>query len=414
MKPISIALGLVLAATATLSVPAAAQSTAPAAAAQEHTNPKLKPSKGAIKAIIDLQNAVNANDTANIPAKLAAAQAVAKTPEDRYFIAGSQYKAAVAAKNDAAKAAALEALIATGKTTPKETIGLYADLANTYTALKQSDRAAAALQHLLALDPNTAEAVMVLANSLKAEGKAPQAVAELQKQIAARKASGTKADESLYKMAVQMAYDAKLPSAMPIAREWVTAYPSPSNWANTFAIFQNVAALDESGLLDLLRLKRAAGALTSASDYHKYAYLAATKGFPGEAKAVLDEGVAAGKIDRTKSPFKEAFADVTPKAAADKAALAGAEAAGTKAAKAQTALANGDLLAGAGEYAKAATVYRAALGKSGADANTINLHLGAALAQQGDKAGATAALNAVTGSQAELAKLWLAYLATHA
>jgi hypothetical protein len=32
------------------------------------------------------------------------------------------------------------------------------------------------------------------------------------------------------------------------------------------------------------------------------------------------------------------------------------------------------------------------------------------LAQSGDKAGATAALNAVTGSRAEIAKYWLAYL----
>ena len=34
-----------------------------------------------------------------------------------------------------------------------------------------------------------------------------------------------------------------------------------------------------------------------------------------------------------------------------------------------------------------------------------------ALARAGDKAGATAALNAVGGSQAEIAKLWLTYLA---
>src|SRR5215218_1442864 len=45
----------------------------------------IKPSKGAYKAIIELQNAVNANDTANIPAKLAGAQAVATTKEDKYL-----------------------------------------------------------------------------------------------------------------------------------------------------------------------------------------------------------------------------------------------------------------------------------------------------------------------------------------
>ena len=39
-----------------------------------------------------------------------------------------------------------------------------------------------------------------------------------------------------------------------------------------------------------------------------------------------------------------------------------------------------------------------------------NLHIGMALARAGDKAGATAALNAVTGPRAEIAKFWLAYL----
>jgi hypothetical protein len=42
----------------------------------------------------------------------------------------------------------------------------------------------------------------------------------------------------------------------------------------------------------------------------------------------------------------------------------------------------------------------------------VNLHLGMALARAGDKAGATAALNAVTGARADIAKYWLAYVST--
>lgn len=424
MKLNSIALGMALAAGAGLSTPAAAQygATAPQQqpiAAKPSAQPpaaekEMKPSKGALKALIELQNAVKANDVANIPAKLAAAQAAAKTPEDRYFIAGSQYKIAVAAKDNVAKAAALEALIASGMANPTETIGLYADLANTYTANKQPDRATAALEKLVTLDPNNNEAIIVLANTLKSQGHAPEAVAELRKHIASQKAAGVKVDESLYELAVQYAYDAKMPTAMEIASDWVAAYPSPKNWQNTFAIYHNLANLDEAGLLDLLRLKRAEGALADESDYHKYAYLASVKGFSGEAKAVLDEGFAAGKIDRNSAVFKESLPALTAKAAADKASLAGAVAAGKSASTARAATSNADLLAGAGRFAEAAEVYRAALGKSGADANMINLHLGAALAQQGDKAGAAAALKAVTGPEAPVAKLWLTYIATHA
>ena len=54
-------------------------------------------------------------------------------------------------------------------------------------------------------------------------------------------------------------------------------------------------------------------------------------------------------------------------------------------------------------------MYRQALAK-GADKNVANLRLGEALARSGDKAGATAAFNAVTGPQAEVAKFWLVYV----
>jgi hypothetical protein len=47
------------------------------------------------------------------------------------------------------------------------------------------------------------------------------------------------------------------------------------------------------------------------------------------------------------------------------------------------------------------------------DVNVANLHLGMALARSGDKAGATAAFNAVTGQRADIAKYWLLYVNSH-
>ena len=95
MKPITTtALALVAAASAT---PAAAQyGMAPApsnsqsisAAPKEEPAKaqKLNPSKKALPALLELQTAVNKNDFASVPAKVAAAQAVATTKEDRYMI----------------------------------------------------------------------------------------------------------------------------------------------------------------------------------------------------------------------------------------------------------------------------------------------------------------------------------------
>jgi hypothetical protein len=69
----------------------------------------------------------------------------------------------------------------------------------------------------------------------------------------------------------------------------------------------------------------------------------------------------------------------------------------------------GDRFYGLGQHAKAVELYKQARAK-GADANLINLRVGIALAAAGDKAGATAALNAVGGQRADIAKFWLLYL----
>jgi TolA-binding protein len=68
----------------------------------------------------------------------------------------------------------------------------------------------------------------------------------------------------------------------------------------------------------------------------------------------------------------------------------------------------GDAYYGAGNYAKAAEMYRQAAEKGG-DANVANLRLGEALAMAGDKAGATAALSKVGGSLSQIAKFWAVY-----
>src|SRR6476620_9278489 len=84
------------------------------AQAQPVDDGKVHPSGKALKPIVELQKAVNANDTANISAKLAAAQAAASTKDDRYIIAQLQLKAAYAANDDAALANAVDALAASG------------------------------------------------------------------------------------------------------------------------------------------------------------------------------------------------------------------------------------------------------------------------------------------------------------
>ena len=156
---------------------------------------------------------------------------------------------------------------------------------------------------------------------------------------------------------------------------------------------------------------QATGALTTAGDYALFAEAAADQMNFNEAQAVIDAGIAAKLVDPSSAavPRHRERPEGKPKATA-----ADLEAAVKMSPSAINLLRIGDRYYGMGNYAKAAETYRDVLAKPGADKDLANLHLGMALARAGDKAGATAALKAVAGAQADIAKFWLVYVQQHA
>jgi tetratricopeptide (TPR) repeat protein len=422
MKPISsTAIALVFALSA---APAAAQSGSynPPGQAQQSAiqqreqeqqeakpaanQPKINVSAKASKAISELQKAVLANDTANIPAKLAAAQAAAQTKDDRYVVGQLQLKAALAAKDNAQAAAAVDAIAASGYLDAAKSAELYTAVGVQFYNAKQFPQAAASFQKASSLTPQSAEPYKMLAEALNSQGQRAEGAAALMKALQLSTASGQKPDENLYKRAVGMAYEAKSPTAVDLARQWVAAYPTADSWHNAIAIYRNLDAPDPSTAVDILRLARATNSMQGTGDYHIYAFETANQANYGEAKAVIDEGIASGKIKASDPVIQEVQGVLKGKNAPTAAELAAAE----KGAAVPTAFIKvGDRYYGAKNFQKAADLYRQGLAK-GADANLANLRIGEALAQAGDKAGATAALSKVSGPMAEIAKFWLLYV----
>jgi tetratricopeptide (TPR) repeat protein len=420
MKLTPIALGLVFGSAAAIA-PAAAQyaspppAKAPAAAAEAAEAAKQpKVSKDAVKEIQALQTAVNAKDQAAVAAALPAAQAKAKTADDKYVVGQLQLKAAVDANDNSAMIAGLQAVLNSGYLTSADTVGLYMNLGKLQYNAKQFDPAAAAFEQVLRADPNNLDATVMLAETRNGQGRTAEAVAMIQKAIAAKNATGQKAEESWYKRAVALAYNAKLPLAVEASRQWVAAYPSAKSWRDTIRIYETTGSPADSSMLDAMRLARVTGALTSENDYFRLANTLVTKGYAGEAKAVLEQGFAAKSIDKAKPTFSQLYAVATSKSQGDRESLDGQAKTALATAAGRQAMVTAEAYYGYGDYQKAADLFRAALGKQGIDKDVANLRLGMALAQAGDKAGATAALNAAGGEQAEVAKLWLTYLGTKA
>jgi tetratricopeptide (TPR) repeat protein len=367
----------------------------------------IKPSKGALKAMVELQKAIEAKDTANIPAKLSAAQAVATTREDKYILAQFQLKVAAGANDLPSIKSAVDAIAASGLIDNAKTGQLYRGVGGSYYNAKQFDQAAAAFERAVALNPQDFESMKLVGESRLAAGNKTEALAAFQKAMASRKASGQKPEEDLYKRSVQIAYDVKSPDAMQIARDWVAAYPSPTNWHDAVAIYRNMGRPDVEGTLTMLRLLRTAGAMTSAGDYALYASAAADQLNFNEAQAVIDEGIAAKKIDPASAQFREIIPPLQKKPKATPADLAEA----SKTAQSGMALLRiGDRYYALKDYGKAVELYRKSMGKPGVDADVANLHIGFALTAAGDKAGATEAFKAVKGGRADIAQYWLLYL----
>lgn len=366
-------------------------------------------SKNAEKAILALQNAVNLKETVKIPGLLAEAQKVAKTPDEKFLVAAQQTRAALDANDPVAIAAGTDAMQASGVADSADIAARYTDLGIRYGQAKRIDEAVAVLNKALALNPNSIPALITLAGIRDAQGQKAEAVALMQKGFIASKAAGVKVDEGNYKFATGLAYGQRLPAANDLARQWYAAYPSPASLRDSMRIYRDLNKPAPGQLIDLLRLGRAANALSGETDYAALASALVNAGKTAEAKSLLAEARTAPGIDLTKNTFVDL---------AKRTAAAPARAAIDASAKAAMAGANGkamidagDALYGVGAYAEAVPLYRAALTKGG-DAGLANLHLGMALARSGDKAGATAALNAVTGANAEIARYWLLWLAT--
>lgn len=393
--------------------------TAPAVAkekkAEAPKGPKL--SKPVAALLSQAQTAQTAGDHAGALNFVQQALAVPNaTAEVKLWSYRLMINSAQATKNNQQLAQALEGALSTGMVSPEDEVKFRSALralalqANNYPAAIQQG------QRLAQLAPNDAKLQYELAGIYQMAKQPREAYAAMNQAITIAKASGQPVPEDYYKNLAKMALDNKMPAEFSTATaSWLAAYPTPQNWTTVLSLYQDGAQFDDQGSLDMYRLMHAAGALNSEKDYFDYAETANRRGFPGEAKMALDEGIAKGKLSAAKPYTKELQNLVNPKVARDKASLAGLEGEAKKSANGKSALSTADAYYGYGNYAKAAELYRLALQKGGVDAATANLRLGAALARAGQKAEAQTALQAVQGGpRQQMAQYWQIWLGNHA
>jgi hypothetical protein len=400
--------------------------------ADQPQGPQLKLSDDFRKAAGPAQTALASGDLATAAPAIQAAEAAAKSNDEKYvadslqlsLIAKQQQAAggsdaAANARTDAALAAPLDALL-NNPSTPQADIGKYAYTRGSiaFDQKKYSDAVGYYTKAQAAgySDPNMP--LQIVSAKMKS-GDTQGAITALDTIVKQNEASGTKAPENLYRFAIANLYKTNDRAAtLDWVRRWLTAYPTAKNWRDAIIVFgfqgPTAAQMGKAEKLDLYRLMDVTGALADQGDYLAYALLANQLGLPDEAKTVLAKGKANGKI-----PASSSDATALNKQAASGIASEGSLAAlATRAAsstKGDLASQTADAYLGQGDYAKAIPLYKLALQKGVANANQVNLHLGIAEARSGDKASAATTLGAVqAGPDKDVAQLWQTWIETGA
>jgi tetratricopeptide (TPR) repeat protein len=196
----------------------------------------------------------------------------------------------------------------------------------------------------------------------------------------------------------------------------VTFYNEPDEWGQLIDVSlgsvgtKNIKSIDALQVYRLLLATKATGA---PDDWTSIAEVALQTGYPAEAQAALEAGIAAGKLS-TSGKTATQHAEARSRVAKDRVSLSTFEAAATKSASGELDVKLAETYYSYGRYADVVTAARRGLAKGGpkTDANEANLLIGMALAMQGNNADAVTALNNVKGASAAVMKaahLWSVY-----
>lgn len=368
-----------------------------------------RPERAAFQPVIA---AVTAADWATAQTALAAAVEAARSPDAKYLVGQIRLQIGLGTANRQLQAQGIDDMVASGGARPNELPALYENQLDFAVAAGDTAKAQRAQAQLDALNPNDPARFIRQARVRAGANDAPGAIALYQQAIQANQAAGQPIPVEWRQQIAGLAYQSRAPQTVDYMRDWLVAAPSPALWHDTLAIFAELDGADSGIKLDIYRLMRAAGAMTSERDFIQYGEAAGSARLFGEVKAVLDDGLARNLITTNAAVARERLAVVNQRVAEDRTSLPGERTAALAGRDGAPVLRLGDAYFGYGEYGPAVELYRAALQKGGQDANVVNTRLGAALALAGQRAEAETAFRAVTGPRAKLAQFWLLWLST--
>jgi tetratricopeptide (TPR) repeat protein len=201
--------------------------------------------------------------------------------------------------------------------------------------------------------------------------------------------------------------------ALKTLESLVTNFSDPGDWSQLIDASFASKGMKDIDALYFYRLRLATKATSSADDYSVYGTLALQIGYPAEAQAAFQAGIAEGKLSNSGKTAAQ-LADARARVAKDRATLPSFDATANKSPNGELDVKLAETYYGYGRYADSEAAARRGLGKGGAktDANEANMLIGMSLAMQGKSADALTAFNNVKGGNLSVmraAHLWSLY-----
>lgn len=305
--------------------PAAAANAAPAPASAASGN-AVRPEFG--NPFNAAQAAIKAGDAPTALAKLKEAEAVGNlSPYESYLVARVRGPALYTSGDLAGAEKDLEASLASSFLPESDKLPITKALSTIYYSDKKYDQAADYMQKYLAAGGDDAQIKELLPQSLYLGKKYPEAAKAYEAMVDAQVAAGQKPDAKILRLLAsaqnQAADDAGYEKTI---EKLAVMYPSPEYWNQIIANVKRGEKFDDRLYVDIYRLRAAALGQVPDAEKLSYAGQASHAGYPAEALAVLDQGMAKNAFTGADAAEAKKLRDTVSRGAqSDRAQLAANE-----------------------------------------------------------------------------------------
>ncbi|NIE60115.1 tetratricopeptide repeat protein [Burkholderia sp. Ax-1735] len=239
--------------------------------------------------------------------KIAQAAAVPnRTPYETYMVEEMRGAAAMAAGDSGTAAQAYESVLNSGRLSGDNEQRTTAALAGIYFQQKNYPLAIRVAQRYLKAGGSDPEMRTLLTQSYYLSNDCAPLVSQLKASTDAQANGGHAPDEGQLQMLATCAQKVKDGNAYRGALGLLVAYhPSPAYWDEMVTAIRGNPGYLPSLDLDIYRLRRATGSLSTANAYMEMTQLALVAGSPAEGKQVIDQGFASGVLGKDAQADRE-------------------------------------------------------------------------------------------------------------